>query len=405
MARSALMLLVSSVVGLSACTAADEASKEFVTRDSLGVVIAENRPAVLPSCEVSSEPRVTIGTAEGDEPYQLYRVFGATKLSDGRIALVNQGSQELRFYDSRGEHLMSAGRGGDGPGEFRAAFFLWALPGDTIWVGDYGPLQFLVFGPDGQWVRTVRPKPEYPNSPGVMSVLSDGRLILGERQISRADGPGFHPRSQPVVIHSADGTLLDTIGVFPNGRWGQVGDNPRGPFLYPLFESFARIDASGTTLVLGHGSEARLLVYSMEGTPELVRIITWDPGDRSVGPGDVAAEYARLRAQYADLDPGTASRLVEPLVSDERPVADILPAFGGLHVGRDGTIWVREYPQPGESEAQDWISFDAEGRMRCSASLGGAQLLEFGRDYVLMLDRDDLGVERVLQFDLGQPLD
>ena len=45
-----------------------------------------------------------------------------TTLSDGRIAIVNQGSDEIRIYDANGRFVNTFGRKGGGPGEFRNVF-------------------------------------------------------------------------------------------------------------------------------------------------------------------------------------------------------------------------------------------------------------------------------------------
>ncbi|MEX2285379.1 MAG: 6-bladed beta-propeller [Gemmatimonadota bacterium] len=135
-------------------------------RDSAGITIVDNDLARLPStCAVSSTPTVTIGTSAGAPEYELHRVFGATRLSDDRIVLVNQGTQQIRFYDQTGQFVAQTGRAGEGPGEFRRAYHLWVTPGDSIWVGDYVPWQFHIFGPDGTHTRTVRPMPLYANLP------------------------------------------------------------------------------------------------------------------------------------------------------------------------------------------------------------------------------------------------
>ncbi|WP_419943063.1 hypothetical protein [Candidatus Palauibacter sp.] len=61
---------------------------------------------------------MSIGTAGGDPAYELFRVGGAMRLSDGRIVVANAGTGELRVYDPDGIHLASWGGQGDGPGEF-----------------------------------------------------------------------------------------------------------------------------------------------------------------------------------------------------------------------------------------------------------------------------------------------
>lgn len=71
--------------------------------------------------------------------------------------------------------------------------------------------------------------------------------------------------------------------------------------------------------------------------------------------------------------------MLPTLVSDKRPVADQFPAMSSLRVGRDGRLWIREYQTP-----------------------RFADYLEFGSDYLLALDTDSLGVERVKQFTLSR---
>jgi hypothetical protein len=115
-------------------------------------------------------------------------------------------------------------------------------------------------------------------------------------------------------------------------------------------------------------------------------------------------------APYADRTPTEQRRAVGSLIDPKRPVADEFPAFAGLRGGRDGRVWVQEYPRPGARDSQRWIAFDGEGRFTCRATIPvfdqtwpPGSLLEFGADYILVLQRDDLGVERVMQFGLGAP--
>ena len=89
---------------LPACSdAGSPGAESIVVQDSAGVAVITNDLGRLTgSCSMAAEPRLTIGDRAGDETHELYRVFGATVLGDGRIALVNQGSQELRIYSPEG---------------------------------------------------------------------------------------------------------------------------------------------------------------------------------------------------------------------------------------------------------------------------------------------------------------
>src|SRR5688572_24932772 len=49
---------------------------------------------------VATSPVVSIGEVEGAQEYMFSQVVGAVRLSDGRFAVANGGSNELRVYDS-----------------------------------------------------------------------------------------------------------------------------------------------------------------------------------------------------------------------------------------------------------------------------------------------------------------
>jgi hypothetical protein len=391
-------------LALSACAMTGEVTESLaVARDSAGITIVENDLTRLSAtCALDSMPTVSIGADTGASEYQLYRVFGARRLSDDRIVLVNQGSEEIRFYDRQGKFLGRAGRAGEGPGEFRNAFHLWALPGDTIWVGDYRPWEFDVFAPDGTWLRAVKPTPQYPNSPSVMVLLDDGRSILADRPLREAAG-NFQVNRVAILLHGADGTLLDTIGTYPDGRWGTIG-NDRSLWLFPFFEAFTRVAGGGSQVVIGHGSKTELFVYRADDTLRLARVIRWTTDDRAISADDVAAARAKEWEPYKDAEPELQERLGKPLISEERPVADEFPAFSGIIAGRDGRIWIREYPRPRMPDARRMVAFDADGRVLCRATFpASVEPLEIGADYLLALTRDSLRVERVQQYWLRGP--
>jgi hypothetical protein len=389
---------------LAACAGDGRGPPNISERDSAGVILVDHsRLALGVTCPLDSVPAVSIGVEEGDEEYELYRVFGATRLTDGRIALVNQGTQEVRFYDSTGRFLIRAGRAGQGPGEFSDAFLLWRLPGDTIYVGDYRPWQYLVFDGRGTYLRTIRPTPLGANPPEFSAVLDDGRLVLAGRRIFGAD-LSFEPREVTVVLHDAAGILTDTVGTFPNGRWGTVDGKPTSVRVFPLFESFSRFAARGSRLLLSHSGTPELRLYRLTDRLRLERIVRWPAGDRRVTQDDIAAERERIAAPYANLPPADRERLLVPLISDRRPVADAHPAFARVLLGGDGRIWIREYRRPTEPPSQRWMGLDSLGRFQCRLEVPlRTEVVEIGADYLLAEDEDRNDVERVLLYRLGRP--
>ena len=105
--------------------------------------------------EVSPEPIVSIGVAEGEPAYELHRASDAISLGDGRIIVANSGSSELRVFDSAGTFLNAIGRQGGGPGEFRGTITLFPHSGDSLIAYDNGNGRFSVFAPDGRYARLL----------------------------------------------------------------------------------------------------------------------------------------------------------------------------------------------------------------------------------------------------------
>src|SRR5687767_10431206 len=67
---------------------------------------------------VEARPLVDIGAVEAEPMYEFSDVIGVLRLGDGRVAVANMASGEIRFYDRTGKFLHAAGRKGAGPGEF-----------------------------------------------------------------------------------------------------------------------------------------------------------------------------------------------------------------------------------------------------------------------------------------------
>lgn len=370
---------------------------QFTERDSAGLVIAENNlEAFTGRCVADTMPALTIGGEDSDDDHFLYRVMGTTRLSDGRVAVVNQGTQEVRWYGPDGSLVGRAGREGQGPGEFTEAFLMQAMPGDSVWVGDYPPWQWHVFGPDMKFHRTVRLHPSEINSPRFSAVMDDGQQIFSaEGRSSRRDN--FEMDSVPLHRFGADGVLLDTAIVIPTGRWGQLGPQPNAFWLQPWFETSARADGRGSTFIVATWNQPELTVYRVgeNFTPE--RVIRWTTSDRSIPAADVDAAIEDVVTRYPDLEPAMKAMMIDPMIHPDRPVAESYPAVASLVVGRDGRIWVRAHSRP-EDDAQTWLAFSAEGRAECRMELPRLDIWEFGADYFLTHAEDEDGLELVRMY-------
>lgn len=116
-------------------------------------------PANVERWSLSEVPLLEIGVVEGDPAYQLHEAVSSVRLPDGGIAVVNAGSQEVRFYSPEGRHLRSAGGTGSGPTEFRRPSRIWRWGADSLRVWDSRLRRFTFMDMEGAVARTRRLEP------------------------------------------------------------------------------------------------------------------------------------------------------------------------------------------------------------------------------------------------------
>lgn len=396
--RPARLLLTTLGALAAACNQQNAGFSGTIVVDSAGVTIVTSDPLHGDRRCTAGEPAFEVGDMAGDPRYEFDLVRGIARLSDGSIAIADRGTASVRIFSPTGEFVRSMGREGEGPGEFRDPYIMWALPGDTLWVGNLRPWHFNVFTAAGEFVRLVRPDPAYANPSRGGGVLSNGYSVN-----VRIEGGGDDYRTPQEVFvdaHTPDGDLIGTLMTLEGRRYGP----PSGPInlvLDPLFESAPSVDAGGTTIAVASGREPEVRLLDEEF--RLRRIIRWLDGDRDVTAAHASAwrEDFLERRRREGREPGPIADL---MASGDRPVADRFPASSGVAVGRDGRVWVDRYPKPGESAG--WLVFEGDGEFLCHLeSVPGLEVWEFGADYLLGTREDALGVESVAIFPFRPPDD
>ena len=362
-----------------------------VVRDSAGVVIVENGRPALDSrlgWRVGEAPAVTIGSPAGDPAYELFRVGGATRLSDGRIVVANAGSGELRVFDSDGVHLESWGGQGDGPGEFgpMAPSRVMPWPGDSLMARDPFSGRASIFGIDGTFGRALRPEGVYTN---VVGPLPDGRVFAATLTTYSGSPQGTSELARPDVeygILEADGSVHGDLGAYPGSELYVVntanGPRPRRhPFTrnaYPL--------VWGDRVVITANDRYEIRVYRTDGS--LARIVRRDHEVRAPTRADLRDHVARQNSGQPE------AGFTLDAVAD-MPLVESFPAFGRVFVDRLGYLWVEEYRLPGEDHRL-WTVFDPEGRVLGLVDMPDiTRILEIGEDYILGRREDELDIEYV----------
>jgi hypothetical protein len=391
-------VLISSLLALlsfSCGGAAREAGA--AVRDSAGIRIVENPapdPDAAPLWTVAAEPRVDIGLLEGAEPYQLSQVGGAVRLSDGRIAVANGGSQELRFFDSIGTYLATAGRKGGGPGEFEQLGPVFALPGDTVAGFDWSLRRISLFDPAGQFVRSFTL--DFPaGAPVPLGRLADGAWLCNRMFTFRPAGEGTQVvrDTTALLVFDSSGAFRDSIGRFAGPEWYVRSQGNAASASSLPFGTNTEVAVGGDGFYAGQTGRYEIVRYSAAGAPELIVRRAWTP--QPVTSEDVS----RLKAErLARADAGFRPNL-ERLFQDI-PFPSTFPAFADLQVDPLGDVWVLESSRPGDTRHR-WTVFAPFGSvLGVVETPAGLAVRQIGRDYVLGTWHDDLDVEHVRLYDL-----
>ena len=366
-----------------------------VRRDSAGVTIVESRaPAWAEGggARVSSEPSLVIGSLDGPDEEQLFRVFSAARLSDGRIAVANSGTHQVRFYLPDGRLDVALGGEGEGPGEFTFLLSVHRLSGDTLLAYDSQQQRLSVIAPDGTFLSTTRL--ESPVEQASMRYVGSVRPGLRVGRTSEFPTGGISDgdviEAEDVAWWSEDGELTEALR-FSRGpqivqryQRGEQNMFSIGPAPFTMTDHIA-VGPEGILLASSTRFEVRF--FGRSGSVTVARYAgTHDP---------LTAEHVREFVERGDPPPEMRRRregMLEALAPPE-----YLPAHGGMLVDVDGRPWLRRFGL----QATEWTVLDRDGSWLGSVELPpGLAAFEIGSDYVLGVRRDELEVEYVVLHDL-----
>lgn len=394
-------LLIGSSPVVIGCSSGEAAPAAAVVRDSAGITIVENPGPIWRAGEgwrLSEEPVLEIGEDEGEDAYQLFRVSNVVRLHDGRVALGNAGTDEVRFYRPDGTYIRSVGREGGGPGEFRSLSGPYPYH-DSLAVYDRGNQRMAILGPDGGWVRSFSTTaPGGASSAALVAPFEDG-TVAGPLIVMFTAGASASRVSRDSSVHvrfTMDGELLDTLGVFQGSEWF-VRQTGTGMGVMSLAMG-KRIHTAvhGTAIYVGETDSYEVRRYESDG--RLVRIIHRDLPVRPVTPQDIA-RYKEEQLEQAEAQ----WRSFQEEMLNAMPFPSTMPAHGSIAVDAEGNLWVAAF-RASNREPHLWTVFDPDGRMLGDVTLPDRfRVTDMGPDYVLGVWRDEFDVERVRMFRLVKP--
>ena len=381
---------------------------QVTSRDSAGLVIVENRipdgdyPVAL---SVASEPSIRIGRVTGADADQLFRVRGAVRFDDGRIAILNGGTQQVRVFAPDSEFLMQFGGPGDGPAEFQYAAHLSLVPPDTIVVWDAGTWEASWFDAHGNLIRSEPGRNQFADLVPEERFVEGGAALPGTGMILHAynfggraaPGESRRPDLDLVFVatadeesHVLDGNFdgLEQVSMSFRGRQGSA----------PVpFGRSAYFGVGGRPPAIWGGDTDVFELRRFDSYGRLQRLVRLDEPRLAVTDDDAADLFDRMEQSLRGR--GIPDSILIGQMEMIRSVvpADSMPAFGQVYVTTSGGAWVstRSDVVPG-STGRAYHVFGADGHwLGVVQAPSGGRILEIGDDYMLALRTNELDVEFV----------
>lgn len=373
------------------------------SRDSAGITIVEGEgrgTSGLPRWRPADAADLVIGRLEGRPEEQLYRVNDAVLLSDGRIAVANAGSSEVRIFAPDGSFLATIGGEGDGPGEFRLIADLFVLPGDTIVAWDLIASRATVLDPAGEFVRAVPIEATGGGARALLEgVFDDGTMLVGLRERDDFTPGAVSETITTYVTWTESGPLPDTVVVLPNSPtlFSEVEMSDGQQVIMTSQVPFAPAGALIVTDDAVHATRQESYeVRTYDGKGELRRILR-----RHVARRPLDAELMdRLRRSMSERGGDAKLRETALRAIDDMPLPDSIPPLRDLRVDDDGNLWIGRTRLPGDS-TRTFDVYGADGRPVATATVPDRlDILHLGAGVLLAGREDELGVEQVALYPL-----
>ena len=381
---------------LAACAAGDDTGK-VVAVDSAGTVIVTVPEQVLSNAPVQelSTPAFTIG---GGAESDIAWVVSAIPLADGRVAFVNGAGSEIRIHRIGGDMEVKFGRSGDGPGEFRVPWRLFAWPGDSLLVWDVGLRRASIFALSGELGRTFQVPNVEGVAPEIHGVFPNGQVLTSpEDRYKHRDQNQV--RRDTITLYRLRSSDLSAV---PAGRF--AGQEQYEMEVAPVvlleeapFGARSFVGTQGDNTVVADGRAAQISVLDSTGvTRRIVRL--------SLAGQPVTAE-ARSAFEDANVDDTwrpTYLAAKRQFVA-EAPIPSMTPGMGEVIVGPHGSYWVSEYvpAHDRDSASRTWWEVTTEGQVRRRILTPERfNLLSVGDGYLIGTQRDELDVESVVVYSI-----
>lgn len=410
-------ILCTGLTTLAACEGAASPSRGDVgggaVRDSAGIAIVESRSSVLPdgAVEVAETPALILGAPGNISRVAFHRIEGIVLVDHGRsarIVVAEGGNRRLRIFSLTGDSVAVFGRGGEGPGEFRALAGLLLAPPDTLVAFDPALERVTMFSIEDGYLGTlnlVRPDP---------LLAGEGHSVGGASRLMGRSGNGAVFAEPFEQIDQRISGLWEASWLLM--RWNPEGSNPQPAGRYFSVEWFLGWEGSTSVIMrraFGRTGVVRVTddaVLATDGTFAGFRRYSLD-GDfigvvRAAVSEEPVQKSDRTRWREERLSPERdlarpRNRLRVALI-EAMPFPETWPAVDRMMVDACGVVWLREGHGP---EDRRWLLFHPENHrwlttVTLSENLDPAFI---GRRYLAAIERSELDEEYVKVYEIRRP--
>ncbi len=353
--------------------------------------------------QVIPRPFLTVGSLDGSQEEVLVEVVAGVVRPDGGVVVSDRGTRTVRWFGPGGRLERTLGGPGDGPGEFKEPGQVLLGDDGSVAVWDQAALRLTRFGRSGElsgvetldWARLAKAV-DPPLYPGRIEPLAGGGYLVRLVEKSKHPPSGSFRSGSGALVTSADLGSVDTLAFFPDQEPSMV-EAPFGPF------PFSGPGAPET--VMTHVGDPPRICVGDEAKPEVTcfgpgeerLLLSWEADPGAMDRREVEAWRDRSRRDLEEkLGEDDVRRILDELSPPEEG-----PFFGEMVLDREGNLWVRGEPvESSWGPAIRWRVFNREGRFLGWVRVLPVQVLEVGRDFLLGVHRDPLGVEYIQLFRL-----
>ena len=314
--------------------------------------------------------------------------------------VADRGLRRIVAFDrTNGQVIATAGRRGEGPGEFQWLRSIDNCGTDSIFATGTGPGRVSVFSQDLKHKRTFR-----VTSPTVLDDIKcasagtfvgttrndDPTLSLGREIPMKVSWRATYD----IILFERDGSLRRVLGTFPGEeRYRSPRSDGRGFSDFPLHWGLSPvIGSSPQGFVVGTGETSLLVRYDMDGNVLDTLVLGEDrvAVSRAHIDGRVRERVQRdERLGLPDID-GTRTYWAE------YPYPSHFPAYSKVLVTSTGLVWVDRFPEPYTEHSVHWKVFRPDGTLAATVEVPRSiELMWVGETHVAGVVTDELGIQTV----------